>query len=403
MSKKKKALPSNSSHEGGITNLSHLLIEILGGSSPTRRRIIVCLIGVVSMAVPLWSTLPEDTKKSVLSSISKQASKDLSACQGIGELSSGHVNPKEQHLQLAILESGNIAYVRNIASAFRATLDACAKAAGFTVQYEEAMGPIAPESKGARQEWDEKIQFLKKRMTPHYWVTIGTQASVNLRRSLGKDYYTVSIVFAGVTDPVCSGLVLEETNRNDIAKLGGVRYGGEPNEYLAKIAKFFPDRKIQYVYHKYHEQDACFAKKLADNPLVTAKLLSFKPLSHMPVLDDLAETETVYFSWYTFEEMFENNRGYDILKNRLVVATTKNNVEGTDLAPVGVVGDDDEIGQKAATVLLRDLFSIRPLNQQDIEKPSYKVYVNCETAEKRKLFLPPGMVQRSIAIRCLNR
>jgi hypothetical protein len=382
-------------------NSLHDLIIDIAGKNRYLRIMVIILLGISAACFALWTTLPEEYRRNILDGISNRASGGISACLGIDGLSPNPGGLKGKTIKLALLESGNIAYVRNIEISFRQALDTCARKAGFELQYEGDIGPLSPASHETRKKWDETISRVQKRMmSPDYWITIGTQASLNLKRFLGESINKTSILFAGVTDPVCSNLVSKETKRADDVNLGGVRYGGEPTDYLGTIAEFFPEKKIIYVYHQDHEQDTCFANDLKKSRFFADHKLVLRPLDHLPTLDDLPEKDVVYFSWYTFEEMFENNKGTEILSERIVVATTKNNVDGEDLAPIGVTGNDVDIGKKAAEVFLKDLFSVTRLGHQDIVRPSYEVFVNCKTSEKRALHLPPRTVAQATKINC---
>lgn len=110
-------------------------------------------------------------------------------------------------------------------------------------------------------------------------------------------------------------------------------------------------------------------------------------------LADLANSDRIFFSWYTFEKMFEDGKSSEILKGRKVIATTKQNVQRDGFAAMGVSVDDDEIGREDATLLIDSVKSPSDLGRTDIKIPPIIYWVNCQNAERLGITIPPEVLK----------
>ena len=118
-------------------------------------------------------------------------------------------------------------------------------------------------------------------------------------------------------------------------------------------------------------------------------------LGRLPSAADFSDPRKVYFSWYTFEVMFESGRSLDILRQRLVATSTRENVAADGLAAVGVSASDKEIGEDGSQLLLDDLTKTRALRNADVVVPPLHHWINCRNAARLGLQLTPEIVSSS--------
>jgi len=157
---------------------------------------------------------------------------------------------------------------------------------------------------------------------------------------------------------------------------------GSPEDYAAQIYALFPGRSFVYLYQRGYPQDQAIANRLSLTPALSSGKLEVKALDHPPTLVDFTDIRKVYFSWYTFEVMFESGRSLDVLRQRLVATSTLDNVQADDLAAVGVSASDTEIGQDGAKLMLADITNADSLKKADVVIPPLHHWVNCRNAAR---------------------
>ena len=175
--------------------------------------------------------------------------------------------------------------------------------------------------------------------------------------------------------------------------MAAVAYTGNPEEFAAQVYALFPGRKFVYMYQKGYPQDQAIGDRLAKTAAASDGNVRVEVLDHTPTINDFADNSRVYFSWYTFETMFESGRSLDILHNRIVATSTRDNVEADNLAAVGVSSSDKEIGEAGAALLMNDLLKVKPLRNADVAVPPLHHWVNCRNAARLNLVLAPEVIQ----------
>jgi ABC-type uncharacterized transport system substrate-binding protein len=227
-----------------------------------------------------------------------------------------------------------------------------------------------------------------------FFVTIGTQASEALNEYFLEKKMDRPLIFMGVTDPVSSNLVLSLKNRKDRRSIAGVSYCGPIENIAAELHYLFPENKLIFIFHKGYKQDVIFAQRIKKTRLYETKHLQLKELENLPSLDDFDEKNAIYFSWYTFEKMFDTRDGLDILRQRNVVATTIENVESDGRAPVAVTTNDLLIGEYGANIVVDVLKNNRRLGDLDVREPEMNSYINCKTIEQKQLFIDMQLINK---------
>jgi hypothetical protein len=293
-------------------------------------------------------------------------------------------------VRIALLASGNLSYTRDISIGFRARI-------------EQGLGTLASESEfvqlsgttNADDNWEDWCRLLDRRggdVGFNYYVTVGTQAAGALRDHLGAQFGAVPFIFLGVTDPVRSGLVASLTHRQEDLQVAGVGYGPGMGQLALRIRKAFPGRQLVYVFCNRFPQDRLAADMLRDLSMYRDGSLRIVETVDMPTASDLHDETAVYFSWYTFELLYERAEGVDLLKQRLVVATTRGNVQGPGLAALGVGADDREIGDLGAEIVLRHMNTKSlHLGSLDVVIPPLQCWINNKTVRQIGVQLDSGI------------
>ena len=293
-------------------------------------------------------------------------------------------------IHIATLRSGDLSYTREIWFGLRAKLAELSREAGFRFEYEDVTGPIDPFTEPqARDEWGQKCRAIERAnggKEYDYYVSIGTQASLALSAHFGPSFGKIPVLFLGVTDPVASGLVMGLGHRCEAVQITGVAYGPGIGGIASQVHNLFPNRKLIFVYRSGFPQDESAAHILGTSPLVQKGVLQIVRTKEWPTLDDLADSDAVYFSWYTFEAMFEDPALMDILRQRFVIATTRGNVKKTGMAVAGVAADDEQIGRMGAEMIVRHLQddSIN-WGSVSIAIPEIHYWINLSTANERSI------------------
>jgi hypothetical protein len=136
------------------------------------------------------------------------------------------------------------------------------------------------------------------------------------------------------------------------------------------------------------------AARLKTNALLRRRnILSVVETLEDPTLADMPDPLAVYFSWYTLERMIEDGSAKNLLENRLIVCTTRPNVEAPNLTVAGVAPDDEQIGRLGADILVHHALGKTQLGNVDIESPSFSHWINAKTAKARGVIFPPKMLK----------
>jgi ABC-type uncharacterized transport system substrate-binding protein len=305
-----------------------------------------------------------------------------------GQAEPGGPPPAAGRLRILVVLSGSTWYTRDIRDGLKAYLEQILPG---RVRWADVEGPNALSPEADRQRAREEIAE-QLRIGCHYCVGIGTQGSVALAEALGPGHRE-PFIFLGVTDPVSSHLVRSLTDRHSREPVTGVCYGPGAGAILERIRNvLFPDRRrrIIFVYCDRVEQDRYFAQALASSPLCEEEgdRVEIRPLSRFPTARDLRDLDAIYFSWWTFEKMFESAKQRTVLTKALVVATTRGNVEDGH-AVAGVSVHDRGVGRAGAEIIKKHLGGLIELGKYDVTVPKLCHWINRELAERRGIQFPP--------------
>jgi hypothetical protein len=301
--------------------------------------------------------------------------------------------PQLPPLKVTVLRSGELAYTRDIVHGLRTRLQEQQPRLGRRVEFFEWTGPGGAPADEEGQ-WDHLVRRLRA-LDGDYQVGVGTQASLAIAARLGADLGKKPFLFLGVTYPLDAGLVDTLENRRDPRPIAGVGYGKGLEEVAAVARRLFPGRPLVFVYRRGIPQDEAAALSLKRTRLFREGVLRVKKTDRPPALDDLADPQAVYFSWYTFEEMFEDERSTELLRQRLVVATTRANVAAPGMAVAGVSPDDAEVGARGADLITRHALGQVELGSLDVSSPRFYYWINCDTARQRGLTFAPDVLREA--------
>lgn len=290
-------------------------------------------------------------------------------------------------LRIAIAGSGPLNYVRKIRDGFIGHLDVAWP--GWTeavhVDGESHLDPA-----GWRSHLDA-IRLAESVAAIDVLVAIGTQAALMLHQTFGPAH-TRPFLFLGVTDPEAAGLV-HRLDGPHPSNLSGVAYGRGADAIVGKLRFIFPGRRLHYVYSTQYPQDHAIAQRIA----CVHPDIEIKPFDDLPTLAGLTDPSGIYFSWFTFDLMFESLRASarEILEQRTVVTTTLSNIERNPYSPVAIGCDDRRIGIDGAAMLVR---TDARLTAEPVHMPALEHRINPSAAARRELvrhleedrFLAPG-------------
>jgi hypothetical protein len=260
----------------------------------------------------------------------------------------GAAPPTERTVRVGILKSGNATYVNDIERALLTSL-------GDRLAFQHAR--LAPSTDcvewSDEDHWPTTVDRLLSRGGRdgfRFLVGVGTQAAVALHKTLGAEFGTVPTLLLGVTYPRLAGLVDSEHYRCETRKVACIRYGCGLDAVASLLHhRIFPNRRLCFVYRAGTPQDENAQTELATTRLAREGTLRLLRLERPLQADDLADPESVYFSWYTFTRLF-HDREFSILKNRLAVSIMQDNVRD-GAAAVGVGTDHDWIGSRGAALI----------------------------------------------------
>lgn len=219
------------------------------------------------------------------------------------------------------------------------------------------------------------------------------------RRHYGAQFGMVpdspKVVFLGVTYPITSHLIDSLFSRYEPREVSGIAYGADGLRSIAGLIHNWlaPCNHLKYVYFPEYAQDTDAAEQLKRTRLFGEQILSIQQSSPAALAQDLQDPDTVYFSWYTFESIFESHEPTldelsGKLKERSVVATTRHNCEHR-CAFAAVSADDLEIGRQGAEIIHdRHTGRIEHLGRHDIVIPRIRYWLNRTVMAQQGIQLP---------------
>lgn len=291
-----------------------------------------------------------------------------------------------QIIRFAVLLSGDLQYTRDIFNGFRKELTKNISNKGYEPFIYEQYGTAntSSDAKANMSNYYHKIDKFFDNREFDYYVTIGSQASIAFDKYIKEKELDIPFLFLGVTEPDEDGinLVTTLTKRSDRTNnVAGVAYCEPIINIPIKLHELLPNSKLIFIYDKGYPQDKVFADKIKKLDYVEVK-----ELDRLPVISDFSDDAAIYFSWYTFEKMFENKEQRKILQEKNIVASTLINVKTNNLAPIGISADDIEIGKLGANLFIDTLFG----NEEkwwsiDIYQPDLYLYINCTTLKQKKI------------------
>jgi hypothetical protein len=305
---------------------------------------------------------------------------------------------------IAVLLSGALSYTLDICQGFRRSLDDYLRKTGNRAEYFISFGCLDPMNPATSRGWGTAARWLLQEAGDRgfdYHVAIGTQAAIALRIALGDEFGRRSpFLFLGVTSPISAGLVDREQGRADDRQVAGAAYGNGFVPIATAARSLFPlgGRRLVFVYRRGIPQDDAAADtirqlqgngdlRVADEVLAT---------EGWPTLDDLNDPEAVYYSWYTFESMFEDPGACEMLRQRIVFATTRGNVRKFNAAFAGASADDEQIGEIGGEMIGKHIRGEMDWRRENVKVSDVQLWINCDTARNRDLLVEPRAVETAI-------
>lgn len=251
-------------------------------------------------------------------------------------------------IRVAILKSGNATYVNEIERALLGGLETRFATQNLRLSASEEYVDWEAES-----TWAEKVQRLMTRGSREgfrFLVGIGTQAAVALQNALGGQFGMLPTLLLGVTYPRIAGLVDSEFFRCESRQVMCIRFGCGMDAVTSLIYhRIFPGRKLCFIYQAGTPQDELAHAELCTTRLAREGILTFRRLERRLEADDMADKDTVYYSLYTFTQLF-HDKEFSILKERIAVSIMRDNVRD-GASPVGIGTDHVWIGDRGAQLI----------------------------------------------------
>jgi transcriptional regulator with XRE-family HTH domain len=298
---------------------------------------------------------------------------------------------------ISVLRSGRLAYVRDIYRSLVLTLPVLLASASRPISFIENDGPENGYESN-RSEWNSRASALVTKsggpIGPDMYVAIGTHAALALKECLGKNFGLKPFIFLGVTDPIRSGLVTTEYDRNDNNQVAGVSYGAGLLKSVDIASRTFPDRRLEFVYWAQIEADVHMAALLERSPFFRTGRLSVRGINHAPTILDFPDSNAVYMSWFTLEMLLETAEGLEICNERLIIPGTPGNALNGRYTIADISPDDEEIGVQGSEIIASYLMRGIKLGQIPVTCPSYRLWLHPTLARERwQIEFPKEMLQ----------
>ena len=105
-----------------------------------------------------------------------------------------------------------------------------------------------------------------------------------------------------------------------------------------------------------------------------------RSIPHWPTLADMDDPRAIYFSWYTFEYMFDSEEYSDTLNKRIIFATARNNVRRHSGAVAGASAVDEEVGRTGTSMIVAHLKGSSDWHYPEIIAPRIHYWLNIYNA-----------------------
>jgi hypothetical protein len=273
------------------------------------------------------------------------------------------VTPLARELRVQCLLGSELAYTKCIFDALRKRLEEAAAGGNvspptvndFRLPSNPALGELIQAK--TREFCDKHDQ-----VAADYWVCIGSPAVKALREQLDglKGRCPVPLLAAGVTNPAVLGLPAHQGHKHNI---GVVRYGQGLQVYPDILLEHVfvggdgPRPMLAFAYDQRVEHEHAAMRELQSLPLADgADGLKLVPFKRDLTLSDLWKKccPRVTWGWYSLEVMMDRHTPRDELKDMMFVSTITTHAKD-GLSAVAIQPSDEEIGQRAADMLLTDL------------------------------------------------
>jgi predicted acylesterase/phospholipase RssA/ABC-type uncharacterized transport system substrate-binding protein len=236
---------------------------------------------------------------------------------------------------------------------------------------------------------------------PPLLVTIGTGATV----SAFKHFSHQPLLFAGVTDPVCSGILAQTRYppaTSDMVgcagsprlvaaplekrPIAGVKYMPPTREWLDLLLRIFPGKRLSFVYDGNYAQDECLAREIRE----LAKEGRYGQTSVMrvdPAVTDITDCSRtdVFFGWYWLDLQLDKHAEF---RACAPVVTSTADLAKRGRAPIAISVEDAEIGRLAAHAIEQYLVDGTAMQEMPTLWPSFRVYVRKSEAQKHHIRIP---------------
>ncbi|MFT3711952.1 MAG: ABC transporter substrate binding protein [Archangium sp.] len=238
-------------------------------------------------------------------------------------------------VDVAVVLNGDAEYARTIEDAFKSRLRELLAPTGLAPRFERTIGSPGSSDRDFAANQGAVRELLERfERPPALLFTIGTQVSVDALR-LHRD--KLPIVFAGVTDPVASGLVSSMDGDKRRGNIAGVSYA-TPENALRFLSTTFPDARLGYLYDAQIAQDVIVRDRIAKFSHESG--IAVTPIEHAQAVPREID---VVFGWYYV------NANFAQLSRTLAVALVAGNEADMTRGAVALVANNDiDSGRRAA-------------------------------------------------------
>ncbi|HEV7682639.1 MAG TPA: ABC transporter substrate binding protein [Pyrinomonadaceae bacterium] len=224
-----------------------------------------------------------------------------------------------------------------------------------------------------------------------YIVTIGTGVS---RAAYGEFFGRVPLIFAGVTNPVASGLVKSYEPDVDRGPIAGVDYGLSHIERVKLFAKYLPGKRFGYVYNLQYNSDVVVRDMLLQESARLGVELVFIEVKE-PRLNVWQQSMADIFLGHYY--VTRNLSSFRASTSKPFIGGT--NPDNLHNGSMMIIGNDDDrnIGAVAAkNVLLPNLLDNIQLHDIPVQRyTKTKIGINLAVFRQHDIAVPEALRKRA--------
>lgn len=239
---------------------------------------------------------------------------------------------------------------------------------------------------GGPADWSscKDLNAAIKRSAPHLIVSFGTASSIAALQCIGPE--SIPLVFAGVTDPVGSGLVTS-LDKPPTSLFTGVIYGMPSHILFRFIQSILPETKhLGFLYDPSFAPDEHYKSILEKADIPAGMNLAYIPIDkRLSIPAEYRHTVRVFIGWYglyTHQETLAAK-----YPEAAFIGSNISQLENGALAAISPA--DQDIGKDAARIVADILLRKREISGIPPRQPSrFVIGINLRKARELNMDIP---------------